>query len=182
MNDKNVKEAIKQYVEIQVENNLSAPEDNHDLSALDAKVYATINAEQRRSQPIAWSFKKVSALATSFILVISLSIMAIFMLDKEPIHTTNDVTYSIIISYENEKYGYYSNRVVIDKYGLADISDLKETPDLFNGSLADTDIIEVDSIIDKDSIIGAKIYPYSDAIIILQSEDQFYYFERIATE
>ena len=83
------------------------------------------------------------------------------MLNKEPVSTAQDVYYSITISYENEQYGYYSNRLVIDKYGLDDIPDLKQNPDLFTGSLNDTDIIQLDSVIDKESIIGAKIYPYS---------------------
>ena len=34
----------------------------------------------------------------------------------------------------------------------------------------------------KDSIIGAKIYPYSDEVIILQGDGQFYYFEKIVTD
>lgn len=31
-------------------------------------------------------------------------------------------------------------------------------------------------------IIGAKIYPYSDEVIILQGDGQFYYFEKIVTD
>lgn len=88
----------------------------------------------------------------------------------------------ITISYENEQYGYYSNRYVIDKYGVEDISDLKQNPDLFTGSLTDSDIIHLDSVIDKESIIGAKIYPYSDDVIILQNNGRFYYFEKIETK
>ena len=70
----------------------------------------------------------------------------------------------------------------IDKYGLNNISDLKQNPDLFTGILTETDIIQTDSVIDKDSIIGAKIYPYSDEVIILQGDGQFYYFEKIVTD
>lgn len=50
------------------------------------------------------------------------------------------------------------------------------------GILTETDIIQTDSVIDKDSIIGAKIYPYSDEVIILQGDGQFYYFEKIVTD
>lgn len=129
-----------------------------------------------------WSFRKISALAATFVLVISLSITAVFVLNKEPEHIAQDVFYSITISYENEQYGYFSNRLVIDKYGLNNISDLKQNPDLFTGILTETDIIQTDSVIDKDSIIGAKIYPYSDEVIILQGDGQFYYFEKIVTD
>lgn len=183
MNDKKIKEAMKQYIEMQADNILSEAEERHDLSSLDEKVYATLGAKSdKRKTPVAWSFRKISALAASFVLIISLSITAIFILNKGPVHTKQDVYYSITISYENEQYGYYSNRVVIDKYGIEDISDLKQSPDLFTGSLTDTDIIQLDSVIDKDSIIGAKIYPYSDDVIILQNNGQFYYFEKIVTE
>lgn len=125
---------------------------------------------------------QISALAATFVLIISLSITAVFVLNKEPEHIAQDVFYSITISYENEQYGYFSNRLVIDKYGLNNISDLKQNPDLFTGILTETDIIQTDSVIDKDSIIGAKIYPYSDEVIILQGDGQFYYFEKIVTD
>ncbi len=59
---------------------------------------------------------------------------------------------------------------------------MKQNPDLFTGSLNDTDIIQLDSVIDKESIIGAKIYPYSVEVIILQNNGQFYYFEKIVTK
>ncbi len=183
MNDKRIKEVMKQYIEIQADNIMFKSEERHDLTSLDEKVYATLGANQdKRKTPIAWSFKKISALAASFILIIGLSITAIFMLNKEPVSTAQDVYYSITISYENEQYGYYSNRLVIDKYGLDDIPDLKQNPDLFTGSLNDTDIIQLDSVIDKESIIGAKIYPYSVEVIILQNNGQFYYFEKIVTK
>lgn len=183
MNDKKIKEAMKRYIETQADNILSEAEERHDLSSLDEKVYATLGANQdKRKTPVAWSFRKISALAASFVLIIGLGIAAIFILNKEPVHIRQDVYYSITISYENEQYGYYSNRLVIDKYGLDDISDLKQNPDLFTGSLTDTDIIQVDSVIDRDSIIGAKIYPYSDDVIILQNNGQFYCFEKIVTE
>lgn len=183
MNDKRIKEVMKQYIEMQADNIMFESEERHDLTSLDEKVYAMLGANQdKRKTPIAWSFKKISALAASFILIIGLSITAIFMLNKEPVSTPQDVYYSITISYENEQYGYYSNRLVIDKYGLDDIPDLKQNPDLFTGSLNDTDIIQLDSVIDKESIIGAKIYPYSVEVIILQNNGQFYYFEKIVTK
>lgn len=184
MNDKKIKEAMKQYIETQTDSFLSETEERHDLTSLDEKVYATLGANQdKRKTPVVWSFRKISALAASFILIIGLSITAVLLLNKEPIHNiAQDTAYSIVISYENEQYGYYSNRLVIDKYGLDDISDLKQNPDLFTGSLTDTDIIRLDSVIDKERIIGAKIYPYSAEVIILQNNGQFYYFEKIVTE
>ncbi len=183
MNDKNIKEAMKQYIDTQADSALSESTEQHDFSSLDEKVYQTIGAKQeRKARTVTWSIRKISTLAASFLLVIGLSITAIFMLNKEPPQTTNDVNYTIMISYENEQYGYYSNRVVIDKYGLEDIADLKQNPDLFTDSLTDVDITHIDSVIDKDSIVGGKIYPFSDEVIILQSNGQFYYFEKITTE
>ncbi len=183
MNDKKIKEAMKQYIETQADNISSESEEKHDLTSLDEKVYAMLGTNQNKHKTAAvWSFRKISALAATFVLVISLSITAVFVLNKEPEHIAQDVFYSITISYENEQYGYFSNRLVIDKYGLNNISDLKQNPDLFTGILTETDIIQIDSVIDKDSIIGAKIYPYSDEVIILQGDGQFYYFEKIVTD
>ena len=176
MNDKKIKEAMKQYIETQADNISSESEEKHDLTSLDEKVYATLGTNQNKHKTAAvWSFRKISALAATFVLVISLSITAVFVLNKEPEHIAQDVFYSITISYENEQ-------LVIDKYGLNNISDLKQNPDLFTGILTETDIIQTDSVIDKDSIIGAKIYPYSDEGIILQGDGQFYYFEKIVTD
>ncbi len=184
MRDKKIKEAMKQYIETQADSILSETEERHDLTSLDEKVYATLGANQEKHKtPVVWSFRKISALAASLVLIIGLSITAIFILNKDPIHITqNDMNYTIIVLYENEQYGYYSNRLVIDKYGLDNISDLKQNPDLFTGSLTDTDIIQLDNVIDKERIIGAKIYPYSAEVIILQNNGQFYYFEKIVTE
>ena len=180
MNDKKIKEAMKQYIETQADNISSESEEKHDLTSLDEKVYATLGTNQNKHKTAAvWSFRKISALAATFVLIISLSITAVFVLNKEPEHIVQEVIYSITISYENEQYGYISNRLVIDKYGLNNISDLKQNPDLFTGILTETDIIQTDSVIDKDSIIGAKIYPYSDEVIILQGDGQFYYFEKM---
>lgn len=182
MNDKKIKEAMEQYIETQVENILSETEETHNLSSLDKKVYATINGKQGNRKTFSVrSYRKSAMLVASFVLIIGLSITAIFILNKGPAHIMQDVYYSITISYENEQYGYYSNRVVIDKYGIENISDLKQNPDLFTGYLSDTDIIQLDSAIDKDSIIGAKIYQYSDDVIILQNNGDFYCFEKIAT-
>lgn len=184
MNDKKIKKAIQQYIEKQTDTISSEAKEAHDLSALDRKVYATLDKKQDRHKMTAtWSFKKISALAASLVLIIGLSITAIFLLNRKPIYIVqNDVNYTITISYENEQYGYYSNRAVIDKYGLKDIPDLKQNPDLFTGSLSYTDIIQIDSVIDKNDIIGAPIYPYSNDIIILQGEGQLYYFEKIETK
>lgn len=168
MNDKKIKEAIQQYIETKADNMLSETEERHDLSSLDEKVYATLGAKQDKRK--------------TFVLIIGLSITAVWILNKEPVQIAYDTNYSITISYENEQYGYYSNRYVIDKYGVEDISDLKQNPDLFTGSLTDSDIIHLDSVIDKESIIGAKIYPYSDDVLILQNNGRFYYFEKIETK
>ena len=174
---------VKSQLETQADNISSESEEKHDLTSLDEKVYAMLGTNQNKHKTAAvWSFRKISALAATFVLVISLSITAVFVLNKEPEHIAQDVFYSITISYENEQYGYFSNRLVIDKYGLNNISDLKQNPDLFTGILTETDIIQTDSVIDKDSIIGAKIYPYSDEVIILQGDGQFYYFEKIVTD
>ena len=183
MNDNKIKEAMKQYIETQADNISSESEEKYNLKSLDEKVYSTLGTNQNKHKTAAVrSFRKISALAATFVLIISLSITAAFVLNKEPVHTAEDVFYSITISYENEQYGYYSNRLVIDKYGLGDIPDLKQSPDLFTKILTETDIIQTDSVIEKDSIIGAKIYPYSDEVIILQGEGQFYYFEKIVTK
>lgn len=184
MNNKKVKEAMKQYIETQADNILSESEEKCDLSSLDEKVYATIYGKQdNRKTSVIWSYKKIAALAASFFLIIGLSITAVWILNKDPGHIVlNDVNYTITIAYENEQYGYYSNRTVIDKYGIENISDLKEKPDSFTGTLTATDIIHTDSVIDKESIIGAKIYPYSDDVIILQGAEQFYYFEKIVSK
>ena len=183
MNDKKIKEAMKQYIETQADNISSESEEKHDLTSLDEKVYATLGTNQNKHKTAAvWSFRKISVLAASFVLIIGLSITAVWILNKEPVQIAYDTNYSITISYENEQYGYYSNRYVIDKYGVEDISDLKQNPDLFTGSLTESDIIHLDSVIDKESIIGAKIYPYSDDVLILQNNGRFYYFEKIETK
>ncbi len=183
MNDKKIKKTMKQYIETQTDAILSEAEKKHDLTSLDEKFYATLGTKQpKRKTPVAWSFRKIRALAASLVLMIGLSIAAMLILKKEPVHIAQDVTYSITISYENEQYGYYSNRVVIDKYGMEDSSNLKQNPEFFTESLTDTDIIQLDSVIDKESIIGAKIYPYSNEVIILQNNGQFYYFEKIVID
>lgn len=113
MNDKKIKEAMKQYIETQADNISSESEEKHDLTSLDEKVYAMLGTNQNKHKTAAvWSFRKISALAATFVLVISLSITAVFVLNKEPEHIAQDVFYSITISYENEQYGYFSNRLV----------------------------------------------------------------------
>ena len=42
MNDKKIKEAMKQYIETQADNISSESEEKHDLTSLDEKVYATL--------------------------------------------------------------------------------------------------------------------------------------------
>ena len=42
MNDKKIKEAMKQYIETQADNISSESEEKHDLTSLDEKVYALL--------------------------------------------------------------------------------------------------------------------------------------------
>lgn len=182
MNDKRIKETIKQYIETQTDNILSEVEEKDDFTSLDKKVYATLSENQeKRENHSVLSLKKIGVLAASFVLIVGLSITAIFISNKEPTHVLQDVNYSITILYEDKEYGYYSNRAVIDKYELNDDLNLIQNPNLFTEILNETDIIQTDSVIDKDSIIGAKIYPYTDEVIILQVGERFYYFEKAIT-
>ena len=183
MNEKKIKEAMKQYIETETIKILSESEEKHDLSSLDEKVYATIVENKVKPKASAvLSFRKISAIAAAFVLIIGLSVAAVFILNKKPIETTHDEYYSIIISYENTQYRYFSNKVIIDKYGIQDVLNLEQDSDLFTGVLTNDDVIYADSDIDKDSIIGALIYPYSDKVIILQNNGQFYYFEKAANQ
>ena len=75
MNDKKIKEAMKQYIETQADNISSESEEKHNLTSLDEKVYAMLGTNQNKHKTAAvWSFRKISALAATFVLVISLSI------------------------------------------------------------------------------------------------------------
>lgn len=180
MSNKELKEVMRQYIETQTDHILSETE-KYDLTSLDKKVYETINTNQnKRKTSGVWSYRKISVLAASIVLIVGLGISTIFILHKEPAHIAQDVYYTITISYKNEQYGFYSNKSIIDKYGLDDIPDSSQSPDLFTETLNDTDIIQLDSIIDRESIIGAKIYPYSNEVIILQCDEQIYYFEKIS--
>ena len=68
MNDKKIKEAMKQYIETQADNISSESEEKHDLTSLDEKVYATLGTNQNKHKTAAvWSFRKISALAATFI-------------------------------------------------------------------------------------------------------------------
>ena len=177
MNDKKIKEAMHRYVEDQADKIISENPNTKDLSSLDEKVYATLNApREKKKATIIWSYKKIAALATSFLLVIGLSVTLAFFLNKEPEHIMQDNANSIIISYENQQYGYYSNRVVIDKY------DMKVVPDLISGYLSQEDIIFIDSTMDIENIIGAEIHPFNENVIIIRGVDGDYYFEKIENE
>lgn len=48
MNDKKIKEAMKQYIETQADNISSESEEKHDLTSLDEKVYATLGTNQNK--------------------------------------------------------------------------------------------------------------------------------------
>ena len=66
MNDKKIKEAMKQYIETQADNISSESEEKHDLTSLDEKVYATLGTNQNKHKTAAvWSFRKISALAAT---------------------------------------------------------------------------------------------------------------------
>ena len=59
MNDKKIKEAMKQYIETQADNISSESEEKHDLTSLDEKVYATLGTNQNKHKTAAvWSFRK----------------------------------------------------------------------------------------------------------------------------
>jgi len=177
MNDKKIKEAMKQYIETQANRISSKAEEKHDLSSLDEKVYAILNTKQEKKKTsVIWSYKRITVLAASFLLIIGLSITLGFLLNKEPDYITKDNIYGIVITYENEQYGYYSNRVVIDKYGIVDI------PDSVVGYLSEKNIIFTDSTINIENIIGAEIRPYNKNVIIIKGTDGDYYFEKIENE
>ena len=179
MSDKKIKETMKRYIEDQADKAISEVQETPNLSSLDEKVYATLNAKREKKKPhIVWSYKKVTALAASFLLIIGLSIMSIFLFDEPPadMDIQDQLTNTIVISYENEQYGYSSNNVVIDKY------DMGAVPDFIVGYLSEENIISVDSIINKDNLIGAEIRPYNENVIIIRGADGDYYFEKIETE
>ena len=52
MNDKKIKEAMKQYIETQADNISSESEEKHDLTSLDEKVYATLGTNQNKHKTI----------------------------------------------------------------------------------------------------------------------------------
>lgn len=53
MNDKKIKEAMKQYIETQADNISSESEEKHDLTSLDEKVYATLGTNQNKHKTAA---------------------------------------------------------------------------------------------------------------------------------
>lgn len=180
MKDKNIKKALNRYVETQAEQMSSDVTEPYELSALDQRVLTTIESSTPKPKnQITWSMRRISALAVSFILVVGLCITAVFMLNKEPYQSAADAGYSVIISYQNEQYGYFSNRVVIDKYEVCDVSELKASPELFTDTLGYNDIVTLDSVISRESIAGAKIYPHSNEVIILVKDGHYYYFEKV---
>lgn len=185
MKDKKIKDAMRQYIETQTDSVLPSVNEGCVPPSLDEKVYAMIGAEKSKQKPSAsWPLKRIGALAAIFVLVVGCGIAVVWPLHRENEHIAQDVYYAITISYENELYGYYSNRVVMDKYGIDNTSDFLQNPDLFTETLAETDIIQIqtDSIIDKDSLIGAGIYPHNDYVVIIHSNGQFYCFEKIVTD
>jgi len=57
MNDKKIKEAMKQYIETQADNISSESEEKHDLTSLDEKVYAMLGTNQNKHKTAAVWFK-----------------------------------------------------------------------------------------------------------------------------
>lgn len=53
MNDKKIKEAMKQYIETQADNISSESEEKHDLTSLDEKVYAMLGTNQNKHKTAA---------------------------------------------------------------------------------------------------------------------------------
>lgn len=177
MNDKQIKEAMKQYVENQADKIISESQEKQDLASLDEKVYATLNAKrEKKKTTVIWSYKKITALAASFLLIIGLSITLGFLLNKDPESISQDNTNIIVITYENKQYGYYSNRIVIDKYGIENI------PDSITGYLSQKDITFIDGTINIENIIGGEIRPYNEDVIIIRGANEDYYFEKIENE
>ena len=179
MNDKKVKQAMKMYVERQADKIVSEPVENHPSPALDARVYATLSAnESQRKTLRAWSMRKISALAAVLVLIVGLGVTAV-VLNREPAHVVEDVTYSVVISYGGERYGYDPN-LPSDKYDPDDLQRLSQSPELFTAVLDAADIIQAGGGFDRDSLVGARIYPYSDDVLILEYGGQFYCFEKVA--
>lgn len=177
MNDKKIKEAMSRYIEGQADKIISESQENQDLASLDEKVYATLNAKREKEKTtVIRSYKKITALTASFLLIIGLSITLGFLLNSPPEYITQDNANAIVITYENKQYGYYSNRIVIDKY------DIKIVPDSIAGYLSQKDIIFVDSTINIENIIGAEIRPYNGDVIIIRGTNEDYYFEKIENE
>lgn len=50
MNDKKIKEAMKQYIETQADNISSESEEKHDLTSLDEKVYGNARHKSKQAQ------------------------------------------------------------------------------------------------------------------------------------
>lgn len=181
MNDKRIKEAMRYYIEKRVDTVLSESEETQSPASLDEKVYAMIGkspSRDRHKTVMMRLWGKICAVAAAFVVVVGLGVTTVRVFHKEPAHIKQDECYSITVSYGDKQYGYHSNRLVIDKFGLSEIPDLKSTPDLFTGTLSAEDIIQIDSAFDKNRFIGAKIYPYSDDVLILQCNGQFFYFEK----
>ncbi len=178
MDDKKGKQAMKMYVERKADKIVSEPGDNRPSPALDARVYATLGANASRQKPLrAWSVRKISVLAAVLVLIVGVGVTAV-MLKREPAHVVEDATYSVVISYGGERYGYDPNRHS-EKYDPDDLQRLSQSPELFTATLDAADIIQTDGEFDRDSLVGARICPYSDDVLILEYGGQFYCFEKV---
>ena len=168
------------YVEHQAANVMSGAGDGRPSHALDARVYATLVAnESRRKTLRTWSVRIICALAAVLVLIIGLGVTAV-MLNREPAQVVEEVTCPVVISYGGGRYGYHPNRSVADKYAPDYLQRLSQSPELFTATLDAADIIQADGKFDRDSLVGARIYPYSDDVLILEYGGQFYCFEKVA--
>ena len=68
MNDKKIKEAMKQYIETQADNISSESEEKHDLTSLDEKVYAMLGTNQNKHKTAA-AMRRVFFIFTCFVVI-----------------------------------------------------------------------------------------------------------------
>lgn len=172
MRDKKIKEAMHQYIEGQADEMISACQETPDFASLDEKVYEMLNAEQEKTSVI-FSYKKIAAFAASLLFVIGLGITLSLFLKKDPNQSMQDTANLLIISYENEQYGYYSNQVLMDRY------DMKVVPDTVSGYVRQEDILSIDSTINAEDIIGAEIHLFNEDVLIIRGRDGDYYLEKM---
>lgn len=85
--------------------------------------------------------------------------------------------YEITIQYENKRYGYTSgqNDEVKTRYSLGE-----NIPTHFTRMIEDGDIVSINGTFDKQNLIGGKIIPFNDNVLIISANNgEYYYFELI---